>query len=599
MSEENAAPGSRQETKELPKPPVPFRVKLSVLGALLAVIPLLVVGWMLLDVNRNTVLTNAHELQLAVADDLAGAIDNGFTEAQDGLNTIGRVLTDATLPADQTETLVLAQVAGNEAIDHAAIYGADGGLREVIFEENTVRPHLPDSLPEDVRQRADESEIATGQASTGSDAPRVLVVLPLRVRDQVSGYVATQLSMAPLGRRVARLNEVRFGDRPDSVFVIDESHRLLAHPDMERAAALESVAGEGMLARIDPGVISRRFQQSGEYQAPNGQDMVGTVVGLQTRPWAVVAQAPEEIVYASLLRMRKIVLITLAIVTVLALLLALFIARQVTQPIEELSEFATALANRKFERRVTLNTRDEFSVLGDVMSAAAADLQESEERIRTEEAIRADLGRYLPSEVVEAVVRREQDMGLGGERKNITILFADVVAFTPITDTLSAEEVVGLLNELFTILTEIVFRHGGTIDKFIGDCVMAMWGAPSEQPDHASLALAAAEDMIRWLEAGNAGWLEKYGAKIELAIGVNSGDAIVGNIGSETRMEFTAIGDTVNVAARLESIARPGQILVTKSTQELIDPDDYELEDLGDRNLSGREAPVHLYELVV
>jgi len=260
--------------------------------------------------------------------------------------------------------------------------------------------------------------------------------------------------------------------------------------------------------------------------------------------------------------------------------------------------FADDLAARRFDRRVTVNTRDELAVLGDVLSSAAADLQASEERIREEEAIRRDLRRYLDSDLVDRVVRREQDMKLGGERREISVLFADVVAFTPIADSLAAEETVGLLNELFTILTEIVFRHEGTVDKFIGDSVMAIWGAPQLQPDHAARAIAAAEDMMRWLEAGNQGWRQKFGVTVELAIGINSGHAVVGNVGSETRMQYTAIGDVVNVAARLESIARPQQILVTHATKALAG-DDFQYSSLGPRQLVGRRDPVKLFEVRV
>jgi class 3 adenylate cyclase len=189
-------------------------------------------------------------------------------------------------------------------------------------------------------------------------------------------------------------------------------------------------------------------------------------------------------------------------------------------------------------------------------------------------------------------------MKLGGERREISVLFADVVAFTPIADSLAAEETVGLLNELFTILTEIVFRYEGTVDKFIGDSVMAIWGAPQLQPDHAARAIAAAEDMMRWLEAGNQGWRRKFGVTVELAIGINSGHAVVGNVGSETRMQYTAIGDVVNVAARLESIARPQQILVTHATKVLAG-DDFQYSSLGPRQLVGRRDPVKLFEVRV
>ena len=145
-------------------------------------------------------------------------------------------------------------------------------------------------------------------------------------------------------------------------------------------------------------------------------------------------------------------------------------------------------------------------------------------------------------------------------------------------------------------MTEIVFQHGGTVDKFIGDCVMAIWNAPATQPDHAERALSAAEDMLSFLETANARWEEELGLRVQLAIGVHTGEAVVGNVGSETRMAYTAIGDAVNVAARLEAIARPQQVLVTAATREAAG-EIFEYVDAGERELAGRKDLVHLYEV--
>ncbi|MEM9073166.1 MAG: adenylate/guanylate cyclase domain-containing protein [Myxococcota bacterium] len=581
---------------ELPKPPIPFRLKLTVVGGLLALVPLAIVGVLLLDANAAAVRRDSRELQMAVADDVARTVEASFVDVQNGLDSIGRLLVDSSLSPEATERLALDQVAGHEGLEHVAIYDVRGEFVDVIYEVGSSRPPLPEDLPEALQAEASRENVATGSAQPAAGIPRVLVVVPLRVGEQTSGFAASSVSLRPLEDRVQRLNEVRFDGRPNSLFVVDEQQRLVAHPDRARAGRLESMAGKGILQGVEARAVTDRFQQSGEYVDDDGREMVGTIVGVHGRPWAVVVQMPRDVVYASYYTMRTIVVTTLAVVVLLALIVAFFVARQITRPIRVLSDFARDLAERRFDRRVTLTTRDELSVLGDVMSAAAADLQESEERIEKEVAIRSDLGRYLPAELVEKVVAREQDMALGGQRREVTILFADVVAFTPLTDRLAAEEVVSLLNELFTILTEIVFRHEGTIDKFIGDCVMAMWGAPRDQADHASRAVAAAEDMMRWLEAGNAGWKEKYGIQIELAIGIHSGEAIVGNVGSESRMEFTAIGDTVNVAARLESIARPSQVLVTGTTRKAAG-DAFDFHRLGERELTGRDGAVDLFEV--
>lgn len=573
----------------------PFRLKLTLAGALLALVPLAIVGWLLLDVNADAVRTHAREHDLAVADDVSRTLGSSFVAAQDSLDTIGRVLVDRSLPEDATLALALALVSGSEELDHVAVYAADGTLIDVI-KEHGARAVVPETLPVALRQEAETHRVATGPVERAAgEAPRAPIVVPLQVDGELSGFVLTRLSLAPLQARVERLGEVRFQRASASeLFVIDEQGRVLASADP--GEVFRDASNDPALEGLDLGSLGGRLMRSGEH-VHDGRTYVGSVVGVEARPWIVVVRRPEEIVYASLFRMRTIVLGTLGVVLLLALFVAFVVAKQITRPIEALSSFARDLAARRFDRRVTIETRDELGMLGDAMSHAAADLEASEARIAEEVAIRADLGRYLPAEIVEAVVKREQDMELGGKRRTITVLFADVVGFTPITDRLAAEEVVALLNELFTILTEIVFRHGGTIDKFVGDCVMAMWGAPSSQADHAARALAAAEDMMRWLEAGNASWEAKFGVKIELAIGVHSGEAIVGNVGSETRMEFTAIGDTVNVAARLEAIARPMQVLVTSEARAAAGPERFEFVDLGERALTGRAAAIHLWEL--
>ncbi|MEM6994052.1 MAG: adenylate/guanylate cyclase domain-containing protein, partial [Myxococcota bacterium] len=313
--------------------------------------------------------------------------------------------------------------------------------------------------------------------------------------------------------------------------------------------------------------------------------------------WTVVAQVPHDIVYAPVYALRRVIAIAVAVAIVVALLSSIVLAQQLTSPLTQLSRFAEALSRRDFESKVTVRTSDELGLLGDVMTRAAEDLQTSEEKILAEEAIRADLRRYLPGDLVDKVVSREQNMALGGERRDVSVLFADVVSFTPLAQKLDPEDVVEILNDLFTIVTEIVFRHGGTVDKFIGDCVMAMWGAPGAMEHHAAAALEAAEEIKSWLEAGNARWQSRFGITVEVAIGVNSGSAVVGNVGSKTRMEYTAIGETVNVAARLEAIARPMQILLTDETRARAG-EGFTFVPAGERTLAGREEPITLWELV-
>jgi class 3 adenylate cyclase len=134
------------------------------------------------------------------------------------------------------------------------------------------------------------------------------------------------------------------------------------------------------------------------------------------------------------------------------------------------------------------------------------------------------------------------------------------------------------------------------VDKLIGDCVMALWGAPTAHPDHARRALLAAQDMARFCESASADWKARFGVEVRLAIGVNTGEAVVGNVGSRERMEYTAIGDVVNVAARLETIARPQQILVSRATADAIEGG-FTVTPLGSREVPGRREPIELFEV--
>lgn len=601
MKEKPSSSPNDETSRSTPGPTraaFPLRLKLALLSALLATIPLGVVGALLVYVFAGSVSILSREIQAAVVEDLARTIDQEFVEAQDGLDAVGRVLTNAGLSADVSVPLALSIVEGHETLDSVGIYGADGQLIDVIREQGDRAITITEELPLELRREAEQWNAATGLAVSMEGQTRVPLVIPLRVEGRVTGYVMSPVSLEGVQNRVARIAGGRFPNVPDSIFVVDQRLRVLAHSDRRRATTLESAADEGILDSIDEQTLRADYSRSGQFTASDGTPMVGSVVALSGRRWAVVVQIPESVAYATRNQMTLVVLITVAVAILLALIAGIIIARRITAPLGELTAFAGHLSARRFDQTVKVETSDELSLLGEAMIKASADLAASEEKLKKEAAIRADLGRYLPEKLVDKVVRREQDMSLGGERRTVTILFADVVAFTPLTEQLKPEDVVTILNELFTILTGIVFRHSGTVDKFIGDCVMALWGAPTAQDDHAEQALSAAEDMMQWLEMGNATWKERFDVTVHLAIGVHSGEAVVGNIGSKSRMEYTAIGSAVNVAAHLENIARPHQILVSQSTRDIAGSG-FEYVDAGTHTPPGSSESLQLFEVRV
>jgi len=550
-----------------------FRVKLTLLASVLGVAPLVALGVVLVGTNQETIERGVWQLQIALADDVARSLEGTLRERDGTLRAIAEVLGDPSVPEDARLATMRALVEADEGLDHVAVFGREGEHLDTLREDGA---EVLEALDQEVRVVDGEVRIPRAIAIEGGGA--------------TTGWVASAVSLAPLRRRLLHLTQSQLATLEGTLYVVDDEGRILAHPE---PGALGERVDASVLTGFDP--ATSRGPRSGE-RVTAGVELVATTMPLEGAPWAVVVEVPRAHAYADLRRARTSVAVSVTVTSLLALLFAAWMARRITAPIATLSAFARDLAARRFDRRVSLATGDELETLGEDLSATAAALEESEERIREEHAIRADLGRYLPAELVEKIAMREQDMALGGRRLPISVLFADVVAFTPLSERLPPEDVVALLNELFTVLTEVVFRHGGTVDKFVGDAVMALWGAPEPREDHARAALRAAEDMLAFVETASGGWEARFGVRIDLAIGVHSGEAVVGNVGSERRMEYTAIGDVVNLAARLEAVARPKQILVSAATRELAG-DEFDYADAGAHELSGRARPVQLFEV--
>jgi adenylate cyclase len=579
----------------LPRVRFPLAQKLALAFGLLSVIPLLATGLYVVDINRRVVRELQQHLQGAVSDELARGMGEQLIDAEDALDDIGRILVDPSLSPEVTERLALSRLAADSALDHVSVYRPDGTLLVVLAEsegEATVRP--PETLDLSLREIAERRDAASGGVRRTPEGPGLLVVVPVRgaEAEDVTGYVASVVRMGQLDEEIVELRERHFPTVLGALLVTDDTGAVLSASNPADAA---SDVRPAVFDTVDP---HAEAAWSGRFTDASGEDQLAEVRYLPGRPLRVVVQVPVSIAFASLIDMQWAVGIAVLVAMLFSVVVGMLVARGLTRPIARLVELAKDLGARRWDRKTVIESSDELSILGAAMGGAASDLLLSEEAMKKEIAIRADLGRYIPQEIVERVVRREQDMALGGARREISVLFADVVGFTPLTTRLSPEDTVTILNELFTILTEIVFRHGGTVDKFIGDSVMAIFGAPSDQPDHAERALRTAEDMLRFLETGNATWQERFGVTIQLAIGVNTGEAVVGNIGSETRIEYTAIGDTVNVAARLEAIARPQQILITQATKDAAG-EGFDYFDGGAQELPGRAGAVHLWEVAL
>jgi len=214
--------------------------------------------------------------------------------------------------------------------------------------------------------------------------------------------------------------------------------------------------------------------------------------------------------------------------------------------------------------------------------------------------IRKMFSSYVSKRIVDELIRDPSKAKLGGDRKEISVLFSDIRGFTSFSEKHRPEEVVTQLNEYLGSMTGVVFDHDGTLDKFVGDAVMAFWGAPLDQADHAERACRCALGMIGKLQELQKKWESEGRYVIDIGIGINTGDMIVGNMGAEgKKMDFTVIGDNVNLGARLESLTRKynNHIIISEYTYEKV-KNIVKVNELGSVTVKGKEQPVVIYDLV-
>ncbi|TKC95193.1 adenylate/guanylate cyclase domain-containing protein [Polyangium fumosum] len=575
------------------------------LFAAVGLVPVGAVVALLLSVNRQAVQTSEQQLQAAVLEEL----ERATMRHVEGVRVDADAVAFALYQAAGAKS-----AAGGDGLDAVrAILGTRRELGAVRFEvpernvstvlrqkgdEVAAGPDVPASTPA-MQKAADEHGMGVALLGPGKG----LLVVPIPAVEGAAttarGYVTAALDFVDLQREIDDIAGRRFGGAVGLV-VVDATRRSVASHGMPEIGAFADTASHPLwngFSKENPGVVG--VVRVAPYRAESGADMIGVVRFLPGLGWGVALARREEDAFAVLAAMQRRGGIVALGAALLALAAAALSARWIARPIVHLAGQARLVGERRW-RELSLSSprTDEIGTLTTELSRMATDLEGSELEIARQARQRADLGRFLSKELVEAIVSGRHELALGGRRAAVSVLFADVVAFTPLAETRPAEEVVTLLNELFSVLTEVVFRHGGTVDKFIGDCIMAVWGAPVAQEDHAARALAAAEDMMRFLETANESFRERYGTTIELGIGINSGEVLVGNIGSDKRMEYTVIGDVVNVAARLEGIARPNQVLVAETTHGLVADAAFELSPLGERALTGRSATTKVYELV-
>lgn len=295
-------------------------------------------------------------------------------------------------------------------------------------------------------------------------------------------------------------------------------------------------------------------------------------------------------VYLARLRELRNTVLGAALVGALgALVVGMLLARRVTRPISELTTGVTRVAEGDLSQTLPVRSADEVGRLTEAFNGML-------EGLRQRDFIRDTFGRYVSPEVAKTLLESPEALRLGGAKREVTILMSDLRGYTRFAELGDPQRVMEVLNGYLARMTDIVVEHGGTINEFIGDAIFAIFGAPLMHADHAERAAAAALAMQRAMAEVNAANAARGLARFEMGIGVNTGEAVVGNIGSERRAKYAVVGSAVNVAARVESATVGGQIFISAATRERI----RDLAEVGAPvpvAVKGLAEPLVLYEL--
>ncbi|MBZ0220793.1 MAG: HAMP domain-containing protein [Candidatus Methylomirabilis sp.] len=387
-----------------------------------------------------------------------------------------------------------------------------------------------------------------------------------------------------LGMTLAVQNILKYPGILDA-YILNHRFEVEAHKDVLEAG--------GDFALFDTGLIMARHGEEAPWTIDHGDEksitFASPIVFRDTTVGYTVVSFSKGFIREQVRRAVTRVTIIGFMVAGAVTLFSIPLASGLLRPVLRLFQGTREIALGNFDYRIPEVRKDEIGDLVASFNRMASDLKKKE-------ILRGVLNRYVSRHVADEIFRDPERVRLGGHRREVTVFFADIRGFTSMSRKMEPEEIVELLNRYFTVVTDMVFRFEGTIDKFIGDAVMSVFGSPIRSLSHLEQGVKAAMAVKLAVERMNSLRAERGETALEMGIGLDAGEVIVGNMGSSVRMEYTAVGDPVNTASRLTDLARGGEILVSEFIYSRVAAD-VVAEEMRGVYLKGFDKPVTLYNI--
>ena len=582
-------------------------------GSLISVSILVVLGFAVYGAARNTVdlLRDRADLGIGV---LTREVEGLLESARSQAGFVARALeTGEADPGDpeQVAALLFGAMAADPAIGAIALIRPDGQALLAERTETLAKVRTLDFSGD----AAAATALRYGRANREPvwvpplyrpdfDSSILTLQIPIYRDDRFEGMLAAALGVKALSEFLEHLST---GSAPNT-FVLYGKDRVLAHrlmaagyPGLSLEKPLPALAGfaDPVLARMWDEHWMRR---SGIAPRPPLQSHLVELAGAQylflyrqldsytATPLIVGAYFDTDVMSDEINRLFNSIIVGLAALA-LSILLALFIGRRLSRPVSRLSSVARLIGELR---------------LDDIRDLPHSRVRELDEQSSAFNAMTGALRwfqAYVPRSLVHQLVREGDLASLESDRRNVTVMFSDIAGYSTISEGKSAAEVADLLNRHFGILANAIEAEGGTVDKFIGDSVMAFWGAPEKQKNRAIRACRAALAIRDGIAADNRERAGRGEPPVRVRLGIHSGQATVGNIGTPSRVNYTVIGDDVNIAQRLEQLGKEvspeAETAIAVSASTVADLDGlFEVEPVGEMEVKGRAAPVAVYRLV-
>jgi len=574
-----------------------------------------------ITINWWTNLQNLKELassRAVLAAEMVELYVRGHLEpAEYQLEFVGRALETDRLDKENTEEVQVFLTGALAAAPqiNALIFWDIDGVETVISQDQdlqeldtTVRDVRNDPLAQELFEWGREAkEMAWGDVVyvPTVDSSFINLSRPVHKGDEFLGVLTAAISIQELSAMTDEVSNLFNA----TVFVLEGQDYVVAHPYL--VSSHEEISTESPLAKIGHvgDLVLSQFwsaEQIPAYQAAAQRGVEVRELTLADQHYLLLAKevdvfaptswyvglwVPAEQANEAFRRTRLSAIVTIAFV-VLSVVVALLVGRRLATPIRRIAESARHIGALEFDQAKALP------------ASAIKELDEQAGAFNRMLVGLRWLETYVPRNLVTRLMRQSSALDFPSEERELTVLFTDICGFTAMSENMKASEIASLLNDHFALLGSCVEAEGGTIDKYIGDALMAFWGAPDEQPDGAQRACRAALAMEHAIQQDNAARLERGEAPVKVRIGLHTGPVVVGNVGAPGRMNYTIVGDTVNTAQRIEQLAGQAgddggevQILASGDVIAKLLNRDIGTEYAGEFNVKGRVQPVAVHHL--